>query len=456
MQSTSVRRAVVEPGGSGVVAHVGLHAIGTFADRLGLGDLLSDKIISKGERRPVHDRGKALTQMALVLAGGGESCADIEHLRFQPELFGQVPSDSTVFRAIHELDGATLERLAAATSKVRAEIWRRSAATSGNDPVVLDIDASLVEIHSEHKEQTAANYKGGFGFHPMFCFADATGEALAGVLRPGNAGANTVTDHVTVLDQAIAQLPEEIQQGHRAGDGRDTVLRAITVRADTAGCTEGFLSAARSRNVNFCVTVRTSAQITSAIFDAENLPGVWLQAVTKDGEPRQGAAVGELTELVSFDQFPTGTRLIIRREPLHGGAQRSLFPSLQFRYWGFVTDLDGDPRVLDQHMREHAHVEQHLERLKDSGLCSFPFSKFCANEAWLFLVRLAADLVRWFQLLCLDRSWRNARPKTLRWGLLHAPGHLVRRSRKAIIRIVDGWPATEVLLDAYTRINLLT
>lgn len=456
MQNSSVRRAEVESSGTGVVAHVGLHCLGTFADRLGLADLLSQQIPLKGERLPLHDRGKVLTQVALMVASGGEACSDIEHLRFQEDLFGFVPSDSTVFRVLHELGEETLVQLAAATAEVRATVWRRSSKTSGTGPVILDIDASLVEIHSENKDQTGPNYKGGFGFHPMFCFADATGEALSALLRPGNAGANTISDHVSVLDQAIAQLPAAIQRGHRVGDVSSLVERGVTVRADTAGSTVGFLEAVRARNVNFMTTVRTSTQVTAAIFDAENLAGVWLPAITKHGQLRDGAAVAELTSLVSFDQFREGTRLIVRREPLHGGAQRSLFPSLQFRYWGFVTDLDGDPRDLDQMMREHAHVEQHLERLKDSGLCSFPFTKFAANSAWLFIVALAADLVRWFQLLCLDGAWQGARPKTLRWGLFHAPGRLVHKSRKIVIRIVDGWPATEALVTAYARISLLT
>ena len=112
MQITSTNRVVVEPGGAGVVAHVGLHALGAFADRLGLSHLLSSRIVPRGERLPVHDRGKVLTQMALVVAGGGESCADIEHLRLQSDLFGHVASDSTVHRTFHELDNAALAELA--------------------------------------------------------------------------------------------------------------------------------------------------------------------------------------------------------------------------------------------------------------------------------------------------------------------------------------------------------
>ncbi|HPB44736.1 MAG TPA: transposase, partial [Microthrixaceae bacterium] len=115
--------------------------------------------------------------------------------------------------------------------------------------MVLDIDASLVEIHSENKQNTAGTYKHGFGFHPMFCFADATGETLAALLRPGNAGANTVVDHVTVLDTAINQLPASIAVGHGAGDDPALAERQVVLRADSAGCTHGFLAACRQRNV---------------------------------------------------------------------------------------------------------------------------------------------------------------------------------------------------------------
>ncbi len=258
MNANSTRHVVVEPDGTGVVAHLGLHALGSFADRLGLGDSLSARIPVTGERLPIHDRGKVLVQVALMLAGGGESCADIEHLRIGGELFGLVPSDTTVFRIFHEMTPATRRQLGEAMAEVREKVWSRSAVTTGSSPVILDIDASLVEVHTDTKEQAAPTYKGGFGFHPMFCFADATGETLAGLLRPGNAGANTVVDHITVLDDAIAQLPTSIASGHRAGDDSALTNRSLVVRADSAGCTEGFLSACRARNVRFFVTARSN------------------------------------------------------------------------------------------------------------------------------------------------------------------------------------------------------
>ena len=454
MHSTSTTRVSVEPGGTGVAAHVGLHALGSFADRMGLGASLSERIQPSGERQPLHDRGKVLVQMALVLAGGGESCSDIEHLRVQDTLFGSVPSDTTVFRTFHELIGARRTALSASLAEVRAKVWDSLDVPSG-EPVVLDIDASLVDVHTESKERAAPNFKGGYGFHPMFCFADATGEALSSVLRPGNATANAVVDHVTLLDEAIAQLPGAIAQGHGQGDDGSLAERSIVVRTDSAGCTAGFFAACAERNVSFLVTARTNAQLVSAIYETSVIEGLWQPAVTADGELRDNAAVCEVTELMDLKAFPRGTRCIVRREPLHQGAQRSLLASLEFRYVAFYTDIDGDPVALDVQMRAHAHVENHIQRLKDSGLCRFPFTSFEANSTWLLAVTLAADLVRWFQLVCLEGAWRDARPKALRWELFHAPGRLVRSARQIVVRILDGWPTSEVLLGAYRRIELL-
>jgi hypothetical protein len=219
VNANSVVRVKVEGGGEQVVAHVGLHALGAFADRLGVGDSLSRRIPVTGERLPLHDRGKVLVHAMLMLAGGGEACSDIEHLRAQDQLFGSVPSDSTLYRTLRSIDANVLAGLWEAMAEIRGGLWRRSAATSGCAPVVLDIDSSLVEVHSENKEGTGPTYKGGFGFNPMLCTADATGEVLAVRLRPGNAGTTTVTDHLEVLDAAVAGLPPEVAIGHRPGEG---------------------------------------------------------------------------------------------------------------------------------------------------------------------------------------------------------------------------------------------
>ncbi len=453
MNANSTVSVVVEPGGDQVVAHVGLHALGSFADRLRLGDAFSVGMPAAGRR--LHDPGKVLTQAMLMLAGGGEACADIEHLRAQESLFGSVPSDSTLYRLFRTVDSPTLDGLWGAMSEVRASVWRRASATTGTDTVVLDIDSSLHEVHSENKDGAAANYKGGYGFHPMYCFADATGEALGVALRPGNATANNIADHVAVLDQAIGQLPDEIAAGHHDGDDPALVRRAIQVRTDSAGCTR-FVWAARARNVGFAVAARTNAQVSAAISRVVDDEDRWAPARRQDGDDRPGAAVVELTDLVDLAEWPEGTRFIVRREPLHPGAQQSLFPSLEFRYWGHYTDAAGDPVDLDVHMRAHARVEDHIRRIKDTGGQRFPFIDFAANQAWLAVVCFADALVRWFQMLCLSGALAAAEPKALRWSIWHTPARLVRRAGRYVVRILDNWPSADALLDAYRRVALIT
>ncbi|HEY5266967.1 MAG TPA: IS1380 family transposase [Acidimicrobiales bacterium] len=454
MNNTATNHVKVEPGGKGVVAHVGLHALGTVADALGLGEALSSRLHYANRRAPLHDRGKVLVQMALVLAGGGESCADVEHLRVQKDLFGDVASDSTVYRTFHEFDAVQRGEFARALAEVRQKVWAKLD-TSVDEPVILDFDASLVMGLAESKEMAASTYKGGFGFHPLFCFADLTGETLSHTLRPGNATAHNAADHVEVLDAALAQLPESIRSGHGVGD-EFAPSRQVIARADNAGCTFEFLAACRARKINFSVTARSNARLQSALYAVSAREDLWRPSFTQDGTPREGAAVCEVTDFLTLKKMPSGTRCIVRREPLHPGAQRSLFPSDEFRYWGFYTDRAGDPEELDVVMRAHAHVEDHIQRLKESGLTRFPFTKFEANANWLMTLAMAADLVRWFQLLCLEGHWRDARPKALRWEIFHAPGRIVRGARRVVVRVIDGWPTQRQLLSAYQRIALLT
>ncbi len=453
VNANSTVAVVVEDGGEQVVAHVGLHALGSLADRLGLGAALSARVPQPRFR--FHDRGKVLTQAMLMLAGGGEACSDIERLRAQPTLFGAVPSDSTLYRTIRSIDAVALDGVWEAMADTRAGVWRRSAATTGTAPVILDLDASLVDIHSENKEGTAATYKRGFGFSPM-CFADATGEALGALLRPGNATANSIADQLAVLDAAINQLPAPIAAGHRRGDDPALVRRAVQVRADSAGGSARLAAEFRARNTGFSVVARTNPQVQGAISRVVDDEWRWTPALTQTGEQRDGASVTELTDLIDLSGWPEGTRLIVRREPLHPGAQTSLFPSLEYRFWGHYTDRAGTPVESDVHMRAHAHVEDHIRRLKASGLERFPFTDLDANRAWMTLVCFAADLVRWFQLLCLTGPLAKAEPTTLRWQLWHTPARVVRHARRNIVRILDDWPNANTLLAAYHRVACIT
>jgi len=463
MNATSTRSVVVEAGGTQVVGHVGLHALGAFADRLGVGETLSGAIGWNGSGTPTHDRGRVLVQTMLMLAGGGESCADIETLGSQQRLFGRVCSDTTLYRTFTQtLTPMAVEQAREAMAQVRRDVWRRTSATDGDGPIILDVDATLVEIHSDNKQGTAPHFRGGFGFHPVLCFADATGDALSGMLRAGNAAANNTADLLTVVDDAVCQLPTDIAAGHRQGDDPDLVGRRVVMRSDSAGGTHVFTNGLRQRNIGFQVVARSQTAVSAAITIANEDPRRWQTAVNQDrdeAEPTDSGlttAVCEVTDLVDLTRWPQHTRLIIRRQPKHPGAQTSLLPDLEYRFWGHYTDQTGDPVELDRLMRAHAHVEDHIQRLKDSGLQRFPFTDFEANQAWLQTIMWAADLTIWFQLLCLVGPLARAKPKRLRWTLWHAPARIIRSARRDIVRILDGWPTATEIVAAYQAIAALT
>ena len=445
----AVERVSVMVGDRHTASMVGAHLLGEIADRSGLTSAYSAAVPWSGERAPVHDRGRLLAQVAVMLAGGGRCVAEMATLRNQPALFGDVASGPTIWRTLDAVGPDVLDDLRHARALARERVWAGGGAPA---EVVLDIDATLVEIHSENKQGAAPSYKGGYGFHPMLCFLDASGEALAGMLRPGNAAANSGADQLGVVDDAIAQLPEAWRRGHGCGDDAELVDHAVLVRADTAGAVASFVGGLVARNCEFSIGARVNDALDAAI--AAVHADAWAPAVDANAEPRRGAQVAELDLAVAG--WPPGTRAICRREKAHPGAQLRLWDHNGLRHQVVLTNSPGDAVALELRHRRHAEVENRIKNLKDCGLERMPFTSFAANAAWLELTLCAADLLAWCQAICLDGELARAEPRTLRYRLLHAAGRLVRKSGSVILRLPDHWPWTAELAVAYRRLALLT
>ena len=438
-------RARLTGGGGRVVWGAGLFALGGFADAVGLTGELSGAVPGcGGERAPVHDRGRVLAHGLLMLAGGGQACSDMELLRGQRELFGVVASVSTLRRVFHELGAGGPEALLGAAGRVRGSL-RGGAGRSAR--LVLDVDSTLVEVHSENKAGAAPHFRGGFGFHPMVC-STADGEPLWVKLRPGNAAANDIADHLEVIDGAVSALAERDAAGHREGDDARLVRRPLAVRLDSAGCSARLAVGLRARNIGYFMCARSNQSIQAAIRGALSEPGRWQPARPRPRQQRSRSQVADLSDLVDLDGWPDRTRLMVRREPLHPGAQRSLFDSDRFRYHGFLTDQKGSPARLDEQMRRHADIENAIRRLKDSGLARMPFTDRDANAAWAALCITSAALVRWFQTARLTGELKHANPKRLRAQLWHIPAVACTSARRTLLRLPDGHPGTRAPLAA--------
>jgi hypothetical protein len=440
MKRNSTRpRLWVTGDGRNVVAHAGARLLCDLADELGLTDGLSAAMAPTKVRRRGHDRGRVLVDLAVMLADGGETISDLGVLRDQPALFGDVSSVPTAWRTLEAIDDTTLARIALARAAARRQAW-----SVGADPgfYVIDFDGTLVNSHSD-KEHAAPTYKRGFGFHPLMAYLDATGEALAAKLRPGNAASNTAADHVEVLDAALAQLPIDPHE------------HEVIARTDSAALTHGFIDACRARNVRFAVGHDLTAPIRTACISVPN--SWWMPAVTADGtDEREDAQVAEITDLVDLSRWPDGTRMIVRREHPHPGAQLTFTDIDGHRFQTFVTDLtDPDIAYLEALHRGRGRAEKRICDAKDTGLANLPSANFAINSAWVQLVLIAQDLLTWTKLLCLNGELARAEPKRLRYTLLHAAGIITRSGRQTRLRIATGWPWADPLANAFARVRAL-
>jgi hypothetical protein len=316
--------------GAGLVSHAGAALLAEVADRLGLTDALSRALAPMRERRGWHDPGRVVRDLAVMLADGGDCLSDLRAVRDQEALFGPVASDATAFRVIDRIatDPALLGALRAARARARGNAWDAGAAP---ERIVIDIDATLITAHSE-KDGAAGTFKRGFGFHPLLAFLDESREALAGVLRPGNAGANTASDHIDVLELALEQLPCELVE-----------QTPIVVRTDSAAATHEFTDELRAARINFLMNLDLTEGVRAAIL---GLPeAAWRPAIRQDGGTREGAWVAELTDHLDLSAWPDGSRVIVRRERPHPGAQLSFTDHDGHRFLATLTDLQGDAVV---------------------------------------------------------------------------------------------------------------
>jgi hypothetical protein len=388
-----------------------------------------------------------LRDVAVMLADGGDCLSDLAALRDQPEVFGQVASTPTAWRVLERLAQAGergLAGLRVARARARARAWRSGAWVDG--PLLVDLDATLITAHSD-KQGAEGTYKHTFGFHPLGAWldrGDGTGESLAAILRPGNAGANTAADHIDVLDLALAQLPREARQ-----------TQPILVRADSAGATHAFLDHLRQRGIRFSVGFDLDQRVRTAILALA--ADAWIPAVDAHGQDRDGAQVAELHALdLAAAGWPAGTRAICRRERPHPGAQLTFTDIDGWRFQVVITDQpEANIAAVELRHRQHARVEDRIRAAKATGARNLPFDLWRRNAVWLELVLLALDLVAWAQSLLLDGELAVAEPKTLRYRLWHVAGKLTRHARRIRLRLQRTWPWAGDLVRAFTRLRAL-
>ena len=366
--------------------------------------------------------------------------------------------DATVSRLITGLaaDGsAALSAINSARAIARETAWSHAGEHAPNhdidpqQPLIVDVDATLVTAHSE-KENTAPNFKRGFGFHPLLAFADhgpdGTGEPLSFLLRPGNAGSNTAADHISVTRAALAQLPFRTS---------GAVGKKILIRSDGAGGTHAFLEYLTARKLSYSVGFTLTDSMAEAV---DEIPeDLWISALDSNGDIRGGAWVAELTGLVHLSGWPAGMRLIVRKERPHPGAQLRFTDRNGLRLTAFVTNTAvGSLQTLELRHRRRARCEDRIRTAKDTGLTNLPLHGFAQNQIWLAIVALASELTAWMQMLALTSSdARRWEPKRLRLRLFSIAGRIARHARKTHLRLSKRAPWSGLITSALARLEAL-
>jgi hypothetical protein len=453
MQNTARRpKITASADGTGIVSQAGGLLLTRTLAVTGLDAGLTAGMERWRAPRAAHDPGKIIADLAVMLALGGDCLADIAVLRAEPALFGPVASDPVVSRLISRLAGdapRALRAIRAARAAARQKAWALAgeAAPGAGGQVIVDLDATIVISHSD-KDQARPTWKKTYGFHPMTAFADhgpgGSGEPLAIMLRPGNAGSNTAADHIETARLALAQLPAAQR-------------KKALIRADSGGGTHEFLTwlTRPSRRLQYSVGMVITAAIEDAI---GTIPArAWTPAYDSDGVQRPGAWVAELTGVLDLAGWPKGIRVIARKERPHPGAQLRITDIDGHRVTCFATStIGGQLADLELRHRRRARCEDRIRCAKDTGLRNLPLKGFAQNQIWTEIVALACELLAWTAMLALDGKARRWEPKRLRLRLFSAAGRIARGSRRLRLRISARWPWAPDIAAAISRLDTLS
>jgi hypothetical protein len=453
MKITALRpKITVSADGPGIVSQAGALLLTQTLRATGLDRSVPTALDRWRPGRAAHDPGKIITDLAVAVALGGDCLADVAMLRAQPELFGPVASDPVVSRLVARLAAdapRALKAIRGARAAARQRAWELAgdAAPGTADGLILvDIDATIVTACSE-KEQAAATWKKTFGFHPLTVFADhgaqGSGEPLAIVLRPGNAGSNTAADHIEAARLALAQLPRHLR-------------RRVLIRADSGGGTHEFLAwlTRPGRRLAYSVGFTITEDIGQAILQ---LPArAWTPAYDSERRVRPGAWVAELTGMLDLSSWPAGMRVIVRKERPHPGAQLRFTDLDGHRFTCFATSTRGRQLAdLELRHRRRARCEDRIRAAKDTGLRNLPLHGYAQNQIWCEIVTLACELLAWMQLLALTGPARRWEPKRLRLRLFAVAGRIVRGGRRLRLRLNASWPWASQVTAALGRLHAL-
>ena len=391
------------------VADAGLLLTGTLIGRLGLERLIDEKV-SRGYRP-----GRKFLTVVSGLLAGADCIDDLDLLRAgtTSSILGHdTVAASTVGTWLRSLTFGHIRQFDSVTEAALTRTWQAGAGL-GDEPMFIDIDSTICEVHGDAKQGAAYGYTRQLGLHPVLATRADTGEVLHARMRKGSAGSGRGAQRF---------VRETIGRVRRAG-----ATGTLTFRMDAGFWSRKVITACVDHGAEFSITVPGHKVIRAAIDSIDE--GAWVDIAYTDG------GVAQVAEAL-WD----GWRLIVRRTRIENDPNLPvLFAG--WRHHAFVTNRTGDAVILDRDHRAHAVVELAIRDLKHgAGLNHCPSGVFNANAAWLLAATLAHNLIRWTQLLGAPDASRLTNAKTFRRRLLTIPGRLTRTARRWTLHLPSRWP----------------
>lgn len=403
----------------GLVANAGLLLVATLAQRLGIEQIVNSILRMGGLVGGAHPGRKVLTVVHTIVAGGSHiDHAEILRAGDTARVLGhRVMAPSTLGTFLRAFSFGHVRQLEAVAGKVLERAWNLGAGP-GASRLVVDVDSTICQVEGKNKQGAAYGYTKVLGYHPILATRADTGEIIAARMRKGSA--NTARGARRFIDETVARL-------RRAG-----ATGQIVMRFDSGFWSKDTIATLARHGVSYTMAVRTNTKaVAAAIAGIDET--AWREIEYTPGGRAQ----------VAETQYG-GRRLIVRRTRLTDTRQARLWPD--WRHFGFLTDLDGDPVDIDAFHRAHASVELAIRDLKQgAGLEHCPSGNFSANSAWLQCAVLAHNLIRWTATIGSDVPVeRLTVARTVRFQLLAIPARLVNRSGTLTLRAPARWPWAEL------------
>jgi hypothetical protein len=391
-----------------LTSHAGVVLLHDFAQRLGVAEVLEEELQVKTRERG-YGEGEAIGSLVYNVVLGGEHLSDLEVLRGEAgtqELIEveSVLAPTTAGEFLRKFEIGDVHDL----QRVHGRLQERVRPQQASVTCTIDLDSSIYEQASTHKEGSTKAYNGEIGYHPLLAFWAEEGELLFSHLRRGSA--HTARNVVWFLRATLKRVPSGLP---------------TNLRADSGFYSQGVVAWCERHGFTFTITADQTAPLLETIAAVPE----------RSWRPLPDYALSEVTE-VRYQ--PTGWahpyRYVVKRD-LTEKASGEL-------YWKYhvvvTTDAIRPAAALMVWHLQHADMENAIKEHKSGfGLEKLPTQKFHANWAYLLIGQLAFNLVAWFKRLVLPPSYHRTTIKTIRHRFLHLAGKLVHTARRVFLVISD-------------------